>query len=237
MRSASIYGSFNYVREGEGVTSGDKMTAIIGGTILLLMIGGIAFAAVSWNRQPKDVATLGGSNPVSSGPSVASNGPSTASYVAPAAKPVPPPQVTYNSPPAIAASKNGMSTASPESVSGAVASNTLLHVAEARFRVAKTSEGKYILYGEADIDNAASSRIDNARFALKIGEGTLLLRVYSGEIYHPQYMEGFSIPMGKSTIFLMNDDAPASILRGGDRTLRVDGRSADGPVEGAILIR
>ena len=41
---------------------------------------------------------------------------------------------------------------------------------------------------------------------------------------------------GKTTIFLINEEAPASILTGGDRSLDVDGKSGDGPVEGSIRI-
>lgn len=238
LRARSVYGSFDFVREGEGVSSNDRFVAITGGVVLLAVLAGIGFAIVSSNRAPKDVASLGGSSsPVQSGPSVvAGNGytpaPAPPSVPTPiASKPV----VNYASAPPPAA-RNSMRAATPESVSGATASNTLLSVTEARFRVAKTVEGKYILYGEIDVENTASSPVTNTRFALKNGSDNVLLRAYEGEIYHPKTIEEFAIPMGKSTIFLINEETPASILNGAARSLDVDGKSSDGPVEGSIRI-
>lgn len=239
IRTRSVYGSFDFVREGEGVSSNDRMVAIVGGSVLLVVLVGIGYALSTTSRAPKDVASFGGSNPVSGGPTVVASNSST-----PPPRPAPAPSspaatrpvVSYSSPSQSSSGRGSMQLGAPVSVIGAAAANTLLSVTEARFRVAKTVEGKYILYGEIDVENTASTPVTNTRFTLRNGSNTLLLRVYEGEIYHPKTFEEFAIPMGKTTIFLINEETPASILTGGDRSLDVDGKSGDGPVEGSIRI-
>lgn len=239
IRNRSVYGSFDFVREGEGVSSNDRLVAIVGGSVLLVVLVGIGYAISTAGRAPKDVASFGGSNPVSGGATtIASNSyaPAPRPAQTPSPQPVARPVATYNSPGPSSSGRGTLALGAPVSVIGAAAANTLLSVTEARFRVAKTVEGKYILYGEIDVENTASTPVRNTRFTLRNGSNTLLLRVYEGEIYHPKTFEEFAIPMGKTTIFLINEEAPASILTGGDRSLDVDGKCDEGPVEGSIRI-
>jgi hypothetical protein len=238
----SLYGSFDYVREGESLSLTDRMVPILGAGALVLFLGLIAYALIKSNpSKPEVVASMSGSN----GPSVIQTGPmanstpaktTTQPYVAPKSTPVIPQPTAWA--PASQPANNPNVMARPEPIVPRDPTDHPLALTEARFQVGRTKEGRYVLYGEVDLDNATNDPIRSARFVLTVNHEDILLHVYSGDITQPTYIDGPEIIMGRTTAYLMNADVSPSLLKAGARKLTVDGKTAEGKTATAdILVR
>jgi hypothetical protein len=111
-----------------------------------------------------------------------------------------------------------------------------LNISAGRFRVSRTPEGRYILYGEGDLDNSGGEPLKDCHFTLTVNDTPIILSVYSGDIYRPKYVISPAIPPGKSTVFLINTEVSGKVLEGGRRSLSVDGKNSNGPLTSAILL-
>lgn len=241
MGRRSLYGSFDYVREGESLSLTDRLVPVAGAGALVLLLALIGYALVKGTpSKPDVVASMSGSNqpaPGYSGP-VANSKPAVTTsqlWVAPKSAPVVP-QASAWAPPVSQPSSNPNVMARPEALVPRDPTDHPLSLTEARFQVGRTKEGRYILYGEADLDNETNDPIRSARFVLTVNNEDILLHVFSGDITQPTYIDGPEIIMGRTTAYVMNADVSPNLLKAGARKLTVDGKTADGKTASADVI-
>lgn len=244
LRGKSVYGSFDYVREGEGLSPGDRVMPLFGGIIVVGFLAVLGYALVSQPTKspttPKaeTVAEFGSTSAPTVSSSYTSPGASTGG-VSGGSKGTPFPAENrsgYSGVASIPSSSLGRpSQATASADAGAPSAN--LTVSAGRFRIAKATDGSFILYGEADLDNSGGDPITNARFVMNIGDDGYQMTVYSGDIHRPVYVMAPEIPPGKTTVFLINKEIAAKVLHAeGRRTLTVDGKNSNGPLQGSVLL-
>jgi len=242
LRARSIYGSFDYVREVDATSPAERAMPLFAGIVLIGFMVALGFAIANASKAPlakkpaiEDVAEYGSvTAPTPPAPRQPAPMPVAATNF-----PSPPQRNTYSPPSGVGTpgttlpSMGRPSQALSNSEGGVSAS---LDVSKARFRIARGTDGGYILYGEADLTNSGNEPIKQARFQLTLGDDTLILDVYEGDIHKPIVNHAPEIPMGNSTVFLINRSVPMNVLKSGITSLTVSGRNSNGPLYGGVSL-
>jgi hypothetical protein len=243
LRAKSVYGSFDYVREVDASSPAERAMPLFAGIVLIGFMVALGFAIANSTKEPvakepavQDVAEYGGSSTAAAEPAPRSSAPAANTAYTP---PTPPRQQSPNVPtgygtPGTTLPYMGRPSQALANSEGGVSAS--LDVSKARFRLARGTDGGYILYGEADLTNTGNEPIKQARFQLSIEDETLILDVYEGEIHNPKINHGPEIPMGNSTVFLINRSVPQSVLKSGIKSLTVTGRNSNGPLSGGVSL-
>lgn len=240
LTARSVFGSFEHVREQDVSSPGERMAPLFGGFVVLafLVVVGIALvkfpAADSAKPKSETVAEFGSpkepivttsyTSSTTSTPATSTTGSKGRSFysqgqVSGAASP--PPSNLARASQAVASADGG-------------GANANLTLSAGRFRISRTPDGRHILYGEADLEYIGNSPLRSCRFTLTIDDDPISMTVYSGDIYRPVYVIAPEIPVGKSTVFLINTEVSAKALNGGRRTLGIDGKNENGPLSSVI---
>lgn len=243
LHARSIYGSFDYVREDDDHSStSERMMPIFASLVLICFMVAIGFAIANVDRRPVASAEKPETIAELSAPVVPNVQPTSFG----ATQYTPPPNASQGSQGTPFTAQSGYRTAEAK-VSNqtrptqAIANSeggvsATLDVSNARFRLAKTVDGAHILYGEVDLRNTGAEAIKQAVFTLHVDGEPILLDAYAGEIHRPQINHAPVIPMGESTVFLINSQVPLKLLVGGNLSLSVTGRNSNGPLGGAVRL-
>lgn len=240
MQARSMYGSFDYVREGEESSTRERMMPVIGGIAMLSFIVGLGYAIsrLPEPAPPKKPETVAEFRivPAPSSTPITYNASAPANSQGSIGRPFP------------TANRDAYSTLNPAGLSGtakptqAVASadrglpSATIAISSGGFRIAKTHDGRFILYGEATVENTGADNIKGARFILTVEEEPIVLLVYTGEIHRPKYIQDPEIPPGGSTVMLICTDVSPKMLESGRRMLTIDGENGNGTLRGSVAL-